>query len=101
MKFSYILGAALSTLFATAPVMADDDFRALGRVSGTTAMTEERLDTVEGGLFNCAVGGINICPQVAKAIANSRIDQTNINIGGTAIQSNAAIVTQTPIALNL
>jgi hypothetical protein len=101
MKSSFILGAALSALFATAPAMADDDFRALGQVSGTTAMTEERLEAVEGGLLNCVIGAINICPQTAIAVANSNITQSNVNVLGLATQTNTAIVTQTPIALNL
>jgi hypothetical protein len=101
MKSSLMLGAVLSTLFATAPAMADDDFRALGPVSGATAMTEERLEAVEGGLLNCVIGAVNICPQTAVAVANSNITQSNVNVLGGALQGNAAGVLQVPIALNL
>jgi len=64
---SYALAAVLSSLAIAGPAMADNEFRALGQVSGVTAMSEGQLAAVEGGQACSGVilNAANTCLNVA------------------------------------
>jgi hypothetical protein len=89
MKASYLLGAAVSALFATAPAMADSDFRAVEKLSNATAMTESKLSAVEGGAdaVDPTIIAVNASQNWSKQILiqKASIKQSNFNKGDVTV----------------
>ncbi|MGX2041778.1 hypothetical protein ACWJKU_16850 [Methylocaldum sp. MU1018] len=85
---SYALAAVLSSVMVAGSALADNDFRALGKVSSLAPMTEGQLASVEGGFadnilnLNAAIPTITaVNAAVLLGNARSHIDQdTNQSI---------------------
>ncbi|MGX2038939.1 hypothetical protein ACWJKU_02230 [Methylocaldum sp. MU1018] len=84
---SYALAAVLSSVMVAGPALADNDFRALGKVSSLAPMTEGQLASVEGGLLDTTLN-LNVAVPTITAVnlallgnARQHIDQdTNQSI---------------------
>jgi hypothetical protein len=102
---SYAIAAVLSSVMMAGPVMADNDFRALGKVASVKSMTEGQLSAVEGGIFlpfknhdfkkghdrKLNVGNVN------QNIAVTTITAVNLNFGKGGATQNIVAVTQQSI----
>ncbi|CAI8852389.1 hypothetical protein [Methylocaldum szegediense] len=62
---SYALAAVLSSMMVAGSAFADNDFRALGKVSNVTPMSEQQLAAVEGGACFGVLNTVNICVNLA------------------------------------
>jgi len=80
---SYALAAVLSSLAIAGPAMADNEFRALGQVSGVTAMSEGQLAAVEGG--QACSGGLNLA-NTCLNLAIPTVVAVNLGILGSPSQ---------------
>ncbi|CAI8838298.1 hypothetical protein [Methylocaldum szegediense] len=90
---SYILAVALSSALVAGPVMADNDFQALSKMSGATPMTEGQLAAVEGGHVNRGGGS---CSGFANLCLNIAIPTVvGINVGVFSKHTNQTIVQTT------
>lgn len=107
MKGSYILGFTISALFATAPALAENDFRALNKVDSTVAMSETKLADVEGGRLRIRVGfwkspiqlalgpagqNANACSGTCEQSIKVKVEGENKSDRGSPTQVNAAEV---------
>jgi hypothetical protein len=92
------LTVALALVLSVVPAIAGDTFGALssmpaGEQTLLTPLSDEQLATIEGAAFKKHDRhGKKCCGDVGVNIAD--IDQTNLNIGGFAYQSNLAVVSQ-------
>jgi hypothetical protein len=97
MKTMISLTVALALVLSVVPAIAGDTFRALstmpaGEQTLLTPLSDEQLATIEGAAFKKHDRHGKCCGDVGVNIAD--IDQTNLNIGGFAYQSNLAVVGQ-------
>ncbi|MBP1149835.1 MULTISPECIES: hypothetical protein [Methylocaldum] len=97
---SYAIAAVLSSVMMAGPAMADNDFRALGKVSSLKPMTEGQLSAVEGGILfpfkkdhdrKLNVGNVN------QNIAVTTITAVNLALGKGGANQNIVAVTQQSI----
>lgn len=90
---SYILAVALSSALVAGPVMADNDFQALSKMSGATPMTEGQLAAVEGGHENRGGGS---CSGFANVCLNLAVPTViGINLGVFSKHTDQTIVQKT------
>lgn len=94
---SYALAAVLSSVMVTGSAFADNDFRALGRVSNLTPMSEAQLAAVEGGWSGgggaCGGGLINLA-NVCLNLAVPVVVGINVSVLGVATQTIAQVTEQ-------
>ncbi|WP_133717795.1 hypothetical protein [Methylocaldum gracile] len=99
---SYAIAAVLSSVMMAGPAMADNDFRALGKVSSLKPMTEGQLSAVEGGILfpfkkdhdrKLNVGNVNL----NQNIAVTTITAVNLALGKGGANQNIVAVTQQSI----
>jgi hypothetical protein len=102
MKTVISIGIALALMLSVVPAIAGDTdtFQAFSKmaVGGEqqllTPLSDEQLVVIEGAAFKkFDRHGKKCCGDVGVNAAD--IDQTNLNIGGFAYQSNLAVVSQT------
>ncbi|WP_133718829.1 hypothetical protein [Methylocaldum gracile] len=95
---SYAIAAVLSSVMMAGPAMADNDFRALGKVSSLKPMTEGQLSAVEGGTlipFKKDNGGKVNAGNVNQNIAVTTITAVNVALfKGDANQTIVAVTQQ-------
>ncbi|MGH9907262.1 MAG: hypothetical protein ACRD8U_16970 [Pyrinomonadaceae bacterium] len=73
-----IVGSLLCSALAVSPVMAGEDFHALGALSPSLApMTDTQLESVEAGLFN--FGNIAVVIQVNQCKKSICVNYSNVN----------------------
>lgn len=90
---SYAIAAVLSSVMMTGPVLAENDFRALDKMSSPQAMTEVQLAAVEGG--DVRRGG-GTCSGLGNVCFNLAIPTiTAVNLGILSKNVNQAIVQRT------
>jgi len=88
---TFALVAVLSSVMVAGPAMADNDFRALGKVASLTPMTEGQLAAVEGGSSCSGVLSIaNTCLNVAVPTVTA----INVALLGKSHQDIKQITTQ-------
>jgi hypothetical protein len=101
MKTVISVGIALALMLSVVPAMAGDTdtFQAFSKMAVwgeqelLTPLSDGQLATIEGAAFKKHDRhGTKCCGDVGVNIAD--IDQTNLNIGGFAYQSNLAVVSQ-------
>jgi hypothetical protein len=88
---TYVVAAVLSSVMAAGPAMADNDFRALGKVANLSPMTEGQLAAVEGGQ-SCS-GFLSLANMCLNVVVPT-ITALNVALVGKANQSVTQITTQ-------
>ncbi len=91
---SYVLAVALSSALVAGPVMADNEFKALSKMSSATPMTEGRLAAVEGGHMNNRGGGS--CSGFANTCLNVAVPTViALNLGVLSKRTSQTVVQTT------
>lgn len=90
---SYAIAAVLSSVMMTGPVLAENDFRALDKMSSVQAMTEVQLAAVEGGVVTRGGGTCSGLGNVCFNLAIPTI--TAVNLGILSKNVNQSIVQRT------
>ncbi|CAI8852444.1 hypothetical protein [Methylocaldum szegediense] len=90
---SYALAAVLSSMMVAGSAFADNDFRALGKVSNVTPMSEQQLAAVEGGACNGILSAANLCANLAVPTVVG-FNVSLLGLLGATSQTIAQVTTQ-------